>query len=63
MIAAISSMRLLVVCRFASGKFFFRRAKTHDGAPAAGARIAAAGAIGENLDRVLFRCHIPMSVL
>ena len=50
LIAAISSMRLLVVSGFAAGKLALLVAHAQQHAPAARARVAAAGAVGEHLD-------------
>ena len=49
-IAAVSSMRLLVVSGSPPQSSFSRVAEAQDRAPAAGARIAGAGAVGPDLD-------------
>ncbi len=52
-IAAISSMRLLVVSGLAAHDLLAVVAPDQDGAPAARTRISGAGAIGVDLDRFL----------
>ena len=60
-IAAISSMRLLVVCGLAALQLLLVLAEGQDRAPAAGAGIARAGAVGIDDDMRQLALHAAQS--